>query len=292
MHPDHFAGRSAEIGLLDRWSVDPDVRLIGVTAWGGAGKTALVAEFTRRYDFLSDGQRFVGLFGWSFYEDPAVENWGRALVSWVTSEFDLRPKGTQLPRQILEVLAALPLILVMDGLEILQDGPEGKTFGRLLDGTLRAVLTGHCLLANSSSLIVLTSRFPFADLETFDGGAARMLDVPPLKVHEGVSLLQLSGVAWLGIDQLAELVGLVDGHALAVTTLSAALQERLPTADLRSLRKELAATQLTDTRVAKVIDFYGRRLSAADRTLVAIVSLFQRPVQVERGLVARLASLT
>ena len=35
-------------------------------------------------------------------------------------------------------------MLVLDGLEVLQEGPEGAQFGRLLDGTLREVLTGAC----------------------------------------------------------------------------------------------------------------------------------------------------
>ena len=40
---------------------------------------------------------------------------------------------------------------------------------------------------------MLTSRFAFADLEGFDGGAARMLDVPPFTPAEGAALLAASG---------------------------------------------------------------------------------------------------
>jgi tetratricopeptide (TPR) repeat protein len=276
---DHFSGRKEELNSLDRWINSGEVRLIGVTAWGGAGKTVLVTEFLQQFDF-TNGRQFAGLFGWSFYEDPVAENWGRTFLSWVTTTFDLRPKNSEMPTQILEVLGALPLIMVLDGLEILQDGPNGSSFGRLLDGALRAVLTGHCLMDNKS-LIVLTSRFPFSDLEHFDGTAARMLDVPPLALDDGVKLLKRGGASWLTAKELADLVRLVDGHALAVATLAAVLRQHVPTSDLLVLQQELASANRTDARVSKVLRFYAGRLSESDRMLVAIVSLFQQPIQAQ-----------
>jgi SIR2-like domain len=42
---DSFTGRVEELARLDRWAADPTVRLVGVTAWGGAGKTALVTHW-------------------------------------------------------------------------------------------------------------------------------------------------------------------------------------------------------------------------------------------------------
>jgi SIR2-like domain len=34
----HFTGRAEELARLTRWAADPAVRLVGVTAWGGAGQ--------------------------------------------------------------------------------------------------------------------------------------------------------------------------------------------------------------------------------------------------------------
>ena len=34
----HFTGRAEELARLDRWAADPQVSLIGVSAWGGAGQ--------------------------------------------------------------------------------------------------------------------------------------------------------------------------------------------------------------------------------------------------------------
>jgi hypothetical protein len=44
---EHFTGRAEELARLDRWAADPQVALVGVTAWGGAGKTALVTHWVQ-----------------------------------------------------------------------------------------------------------------------------------------------------------------------------------------------------------------------------------------------------
>jgi hypothetical protein len=42
---EHFTGRTEELARMDRWAADPSVSVIGVTAWGGAGKTALATRW-------------------------------------------------------------------------------------------------------------------------------------------------------------------------------------------------------------------------------------------------------
>lgn len=274
---DHFAGRLNELARLVHWVQDSDVNVIGVTAWGGAGKTALVTELIQRHDALTT-RTFHGLFAWSFYEDPVVEHWARNFLSWASTTFDLSPQASPLPVQVLEILKEVPVLLVLDGLEVIQESPSHHEFGRLLDGALRAVLVGICLM-ETSSLAILTSRFPFADLEHFDGASARMLEVPPLTPPDGAQLLKEGGASWLSTQQRLELVALVDGHALAVSVLAALLRARIPTPDLEDLISELRTASRTDVRVAKVLNFYASRLDEADRALISIVSLFQQPVE-------------
>ena len=116
---------------------------------------------------------------------------------------------------------------MLDGLEVVQERPAGGGFGRLLDGTLREVLAGACQLRHGG-LVLLTSRFPFADLEGFDGSSARMLEVPPFTPAEGAALLAAGGGGWLPEDQRQDLVRAVDGHALATGVLAGLLAEHLP----------------------------------------------------------------
>jgi tetratricopeptide (TPR) repeat protein len=272
----HFTGRAEELARLDRWAGDREVRLIGVTAWGGAGKTALVTEWQQCR--AGDHRRPIrGVFAWSFYESRAAEEWASALLEWVAEEFGCRSQSPLVGARLLEVLRAVPLLLVLDGMEVAQEGPAGAAFGRLLDGVLRTTLITLCQL-DHAGLVVLTSRFPFADLEQFDGAAVRMLDLPPFTPAEGAMLLDRAGGNWLPERERRDLVRAVDGHALAVGVLAATLTRQPPTGDMAVLRVNLAAARRTDERVTRVLAFYADRLAEADRQLVGLVSLFQRPV--------------
>jgi hypothetical protein len=272
---DNFTGREEELARLDRWAADPEVRLIGVTAWGGAGKTALVTEWLRGQH---QPRSVRGIFGWSFYENPSAEKWANELLAWAAEAFDYNPgEVRRLSARVLELARQIPLLLVLDGLEGLQEVPSQQDFGRFLDGLLRAVLTGLCQREHGG-IAILTSRFPFADLESFDGAAARMLDVPPFTPAEGAELLNRAGGDWVPESERRSLVSAVDGHALAVGVLASTLHDRPPVSDMAALRQDLETAGRTDARVTRVLQFYAERLSVPDRMLVAVVSLFSRPI--------------
>ena len=273
---EHFIGRAEELARLGRWAADPQVSLIGVTAWGGAGKTALVTHWVQAGG-AAQRLGLRGVFGWSFYADPSAEHWADSLLEWVAQRFGVGVAANRSAVAVLALLQAVPLLLVLDGLEIVQEGPAGDGFGRLLDGTLREVLSGACQQPHGG-LVILTSRFPFADLETFDGDRARMLDVPPFNPTEGSDLLAMAGGYWLPDSERRDLVRAVDGHALAVTVLAGLLAAHTPASDLAALHDELKAAARTDARVGQVLEFYANRLSEPDRYLLAAVSLFARPV--------------
>ncbi len=281
----HFTGRAEELARLDRWAADPQVALVGVTAWGGAGKTALVTRWVQEAGGASRRPGIRGVFSWSFYADPSAEHWAAALLEWARRDLGVHVTGVgRLAGTVLALVRAVPLLLVLDGLEVVQEGPAGGGFGRLLDGTLREILAGACQQEHGG-LVLLTSRFPFADLETFDGDSARMLEVPPFTPAEGSALLAATGGDWLPDSERRALVQAVDGHALATGVLAGLLADRPPAADLDALRGELAAAARTSARVGRVLGFYADRLAEPDRYLLAAVSLFPRPVPAEAILI-------
>jgi hypothetical protein len=282
---EHFTGRAEELARLDRWAADPQVAVVGVTAWGGAGKTALVTRWVTEVGGMDRRAGTRGVFAWSFYADPSGDHWARRLLAWAQADLGVVVAGRgRLGEAVLALLRAVPVLLVLDGLEVLQEGPAGQEFGRLLDGTLREVLAGACQQPGTG-LVLLTSRFPFADLESFDGTTARMLDVPPFTPVEGSALLAAAGGGWLPDSERRALVSAVDGHALATGVLAGLLAARTPATDLMALAADLGAAARTDARVSKVLEFYAARMAEPDRYLLAAVSLFARPVPADAVLV-------
>ncbi len=90
-----FAGRVEELARLDRWASDPTVRLVGVTAWGGAGKTALVTHWLNDTGGASRRPGIRGLFAWSFYADPSPDHWADTLLRWAHETFGLSLAGRE-----------------------------------------------------------------------------------------------------------------------------------------------------------------------------------------------------
>ena len=248
---EHFTGRAEELARLDRWATDPQVALVGVTAWGGAGKTALVTHWVEAGG-VARRPGLRGMFGWTLRR-PSAENWARALLDRPgrTSGSGDRPAR----EAVLAVLRRFRCCWCWTA-GGRAEGPAGDGFGRLLDGTLREVLAGACHQPGPG-LILLTSRFPFADLEGFDGTTARMLEVPPFTPSEGSALLAAAGGGWLPDRERRNLVRAVDGHALATGVLAGLLADRPPAADLAGLAAELDAAARTDARVRKVLEFYA-----------------------------------
>ncbi len=90
----HFTGRAEELARLDRWAADPGVRLVGVSAWGGAGKTALVTQWVQRTGGITGRSGLRGVFGWSFYADPSAEHWATGLLAWAQQDLGVPVAGT------------------------------------------------------------------------------------------------------------------------------------------------------------------------------------------------------
>ena len=275
-----FVGRVEELARLDRWAGDGEVRLIGVTAWGGAGKTALVTHWIDEAVGALRRPGVRGVFGWSFYSDPSAEDWATTLVEWAADTLGVRLGAqTTMAVTVVELLRAIPIMLVLDGLEVVQEGPSTDAYGRLLDGLLREVLTAACRRTHRS-LVILTSRFPFVDLAAFEGTSARMLDVPPFTLAEGSEVLAAAGVVGVDDSQQRALVAQVDGHALAVSAMAAMLADHPDPATAADLLANLGGAGKTGAKWTRVLRFYADRLAEPDRYLVAAVALFSRPVRI------------
>ena len=277
---EHFTGRAEELARLDRWAAEPQVSLVGVTAWGGAGKTALVTHWVQDATGASRRPGLRGVFGWSFYADPSAEHWAQSLLEWARQEFgiavDCRPASGSDPWPGAHDATAA-------GAGRAGEGAGGPSRRRVRPAAGRHAARGAGRRLPAAARWVGAADQPVPVRRPGDLRRRRGADAGGATVHAGRGVR----TAGRGRRRLApgrerqDLVRAVDGHALATGVLAGLLAALPLASDLATLRAELTAAARTDARVGKVLEFYADRLSEPDRYLLAAVSLFARPVPAE-----------
>lgn len=280
----NFTGRVGEIARLDRWVEDISTRIVGVCAMGGTGKTALVGHWLKNTTGWSLRGPFTAVFGWSFYQDLSVPRMLNTFLVWASKRF-----GTILPsakpvRAALHVLNVLPCILVLDGLEVLQEGSDEERYGRFLDPTLRDLLNGACRF-EQKGIIVLTSRFVFTDLDAHAGTSFHALELSGLNPEEGADLLASLGVRGSAGDRMA-LSARLEGHPMGLRIFANVLPEEHGSSPLHYLDDMFHSVVSDDStlqeKLKRLLAYYERRLPPLQCLLLSIIAIFRTPVSKPR----------
>ena len=288
MSSSELRGRDAELVRLEAAWQDPAVHLITLVAWGGVGKTALVArwlaDWTRRrgadvdffeWSFASQGRRDPGLASADTFVDAALRHFGDPVLA--DSPTGAWEKGARLA----ELLAQHRALLVLDGLEPLQH-PPGPLVGELKDPALRALLRG--LARQNAGLAVVTTRERVAELAPYAGPAVQEWRLENLAVPAGIRLLHDLGVHGPEVE-LAAAVEAVQGHALSLSLLGRYLRAAHG-GDVRQrdqVRLGEADRQLDDGHFSALLAAYESSLAAAGEegqrqlALLRLLALFDRP---------------
>lgn len=277
-----FVGREDEITRLDRWVRDDAVRAIGISAVGGTGKTALVGHWLK----TTSGWRsrsFVGLFAWSFYQDRDPAHFLRELLVWAHETLGTLKPGekTSLLDEVIAVSRKHPFVIVLDGLEVLQEGPENTRHGAFLDPGLLEFLAAFCGRRHYS-LVVLTSRFVFADLTRFLGTSFHQYELQGLHPEFGAALLDELGVGGPKSER-EEISESLDGHPLGLRVFAGALPAEDREQPHRFLAyafrpDEVSEGVLLNDKLRRLLTFYEKKLPRLQVRLLSIVALFRTPV--------------
>ncbi|MBN2196462.1 MAG: toll/interleukin-1 receptor domain-containing protein [Polyangiaceae bacterium] len=291
-----LVGRDQELArlhsLLDAALAEhtPRTHVATMVAWGGIGKTALVAHFM---DELA-ARGWAGLervLEWSFYSQGTGEQSGASADTFVKdaltffgdenlaeSSASAWDKGTRLAT----LVAGGRHLLVLDGLEPLQH-PPGLLAGTLKNGALQALLVGLARQAGSS-LCIVTTREPVADLRRFHSTTVAECHLEALSAVAGAKLLRQLGVK----GSAAELEALsrdVQGHALTLELFGSYL-ERAHGGDVRQrdhVHLETADTEVTGGHATRVMAAYEAWLASGGErgtrqlALLRLMGLFDRP---------------
>lgn len=266
-------GREREIEMLNAAWNDAKTHVMTIVAFGGVGKSTLAAHWAAtKYD---DVERY---FDWSFYKQGSSEVFVKTALEFfgdadlAASAADGWTKGERLAH----LVAQHRTLLILDGLEPLQDAKTGE----LRDPALTSLLRG--LAARNRGLCVVTTRQEIPDLDTFRNTSAPQWKLAHLSKEAGANLLEN-----LGVDGTAKeretLAGDVKGHALTLTLLGRFLAEAyggdIRKRDLVSLHE--ADYEETSGHAFHVMEAYEEWLARDGRhvelAILRLLGLFDRP---------------
>ena len=287
--PAHFVGRDAELARLDAAWDDPGTTVISLVAFGGVGKSALVAEWLKQ--LRADnwrGARYV--LGHSFYSQGAREDAQASADAFIDEALrffgDENPeagspweKGERLAR----LVRGTKTLLVLDGMEPLQYGPSAGDAGRIKDPALAALVRE--LAADHPGLCVITTRQAVADIP-----AAPRVNLEHLSPQAGAALLKALGVQGTQ-DKLEDASREARGHGLALTLLGNYLRKAWGGDVQRIGEVELSkADERLGGHARKLMEKYERWLGEGpELSILRLLGLFDRPAEADSLAVLRAA---
>lgn len=285
---EYFVERTALLDRLDRWAADDSVQLISLTGLGGTGKTSLMAYWLN--ERADKARQFDGMFLWSFYSDISVDSFLDRFVAF-GARLGVSPRPGKPFESAITMLRERRLLVFLDGLEVLQERPGSNDYGGFLSTALSGFVNFACRERTGDSrqvrdphpgtLILLTSRFPFSNLERYLGNTARDYQLSRVTRDEGIEILdQLAVVATP--DELAGVVAAVAGHPLALRVYAAAFhgaagehRDRLDA--LAGLIWGEGADDL-HAKLSRLLEFYRNAIPDSLATILGAVSVFRAPV--------------
>lgn len=285
---ERLIGREAELARLDVAWAEPATHVLTIVAFGGVGKTSLVAHWAA--GLAQRGYDSASYFDWSFYSQGTREQGGASADQFIKRALEFfgdaeMAAGAASPwdkgARLAQLVAERRTLLVLDGLEPLQY-PPGPMACELRDPAVAALLKG--LAQRNPGLCVVTTRERVKDLEAFRASTAPELLLDHLSTPAGVQLLRSLGVQG-SEKELQTLVVEVHGHALTLNLLGRYLA-RAHGGDVR--RRDRVRFEKADANVLRGHAFnamaaYEKWLSeggeegARQLAILRLMGLFDRP---------------
>ena len=211
---DELLGREKQLALLDEaWSGDPSTNLLSIIAWGGVGKTALLAYWVRSRFKVKGWRNASGeydplaYFDWTFYDqgtrpDDATQAGAASVGSFFQKALehfgDPEPENPEKKvTRLAKLIQKQRSLLILDGLEPLQYPPHHPQAGQITDPDLRELL--GLLAQRNPGLCLVSSRQALSDFLSGDASPTRQYDLKDLPLECAVSLLRKMQI--IGTDE-------------------------------------------------------------------------------------------
>jgi tetratricopeptide (TPR) repeat protein len=285
-------GRTEELKKIEVAFNDHNTHIFAVIAAGGIGKSALIDEWLSQLKTNNSKLKTISqIFGWSFYSQGSHDTqtssdqfFEEALPFW---DYDLKKEpltdDIAKGRRLAELLRSRPSLLVLDGVEPLQNQVVVDG-GRLKDRGLCALLRDvERNGLGKNSLIVISSRQPLKELKNSPN--CKTHDLLRLSTADGVELLKNLHVKGQQ-NEIETAVEAYGGHALALVLLGKLLV-RLFKADVNQHIRLPELFKSTRTKEKKevnhaerIMQFYSEYWAkdSPERCFLNLLGLFDRPM--------------
>jgi tetratricopeptide (TPR) repeat protein len=286
--PKILFGREPWLDALNAAWAKPTLNVYTLVAWGGVGKTSLVAHWVSQRLAAKGWPGVERYFDWSFYSQGTGDS--RQTSSDLFIQEALRffddpdpTKGSPWERG--ERLAGLirrhRTLLVLDGIEPLQYPPSDPHAGRLKDQALEALLEG--LAAENLGLCVVTTREHLKNIEHQATTEEQKLD----KLVKEAAIALFRHLQIVGTEKEMEAAWKdAGGHALTLQLLGRFLADAHG-GDIRRYKEvkfEEADLERQGRSAFKVMIAYERWLQSAgpererELAVLRLTGLFDRPM--------------
>lgn len=275
----HLFGRKKELELINEWKDHK-----GVFLWvadGGTGKSALVRWWLEHQEWPA-GTRFLGH---SFYSQgshnqaPSARSFLLDTLKQLHVTHEINAADDELGRLLAETIAQAPTVLVLDGIEPLQQISEDeKLNGMVKDRGLAALLEGLAKTPGQT-LCLASSRLPITDATIADGNYFKKKTLGLLLPDGARELLRQRGVRGEDneLDKLAERCGY---HPLALVLAAEFCHTYLQDSAAEFLKRDWQPKP-DKAHAATVMAWFDSALAdehqSLDRELARILGLFDRP---------------
>ena len=219
--PQILFGRDHWLDALDAAWAKPTLNVYTLVAWGGVGKTSLVAHWVSERMAAKGWPGVERYFDWSFYSQGTGESRQTSsdlFIQEALKFFDDPDPTKGSPWERGERLAGLVrrhrTLLVLDGIEPLQYPVNDPQAGRLKDQALEALLQG--LAADNPGLCLVTTREHLKNIESQATTEEQKLD----KLAKEAAIALLRHLQIVGTEAEMEAAWKdAGGHALTLQLL-------------------------------------------------------------------------
>ena len=286
--PKILFGRDQWLDALDAAWANPKLNVYTLVAWGGVGKTSLVAHWVSKRMAAKGWPGVERYFDWSFYSQGTGESRQTSsdlFIQEALKFFDDPDPTKGSPWERGERLAGLVrrhrTLLVLDGIEPLQYPLNDPQAGRLKDQALEALLQG--LAADNPGLCIVTTREHLKNIENQATTEEQKLD--KLVKEAAIDLLRHLQIVGTEAEMEAAWKD-AGGHALTLQLLGRFLADAHG-GDIRHYKEvkfEEADLERQGRSAFKVMIAYERWLQSAgperqrELAVLRLTGLFDRPM--------------